>query len=369
MTQVLRHGACAAIAASLTAFTAAPALADAVADFYKGKQMRMVIRSTTGNEYDLLARTLARHIHNHIPGRPSGVIAVNMPGAGGLKAAEYVAVQAPKDGTVLTIVSQGMPMYQALGLGRPTKADMKTFNWIGNMSTSNQTLVVWHTSPTMTIEDARNRVTPIGSSGAGSISMQLPAFYNSVLGTRFKIIFGYPGGGEMNLAMERGEIEGRGTNPWSAWKGTKPDWVAQKKIRPLIQVGLRKDPELPDVPLLLDLARNDEQRALAEFMTRAVAVGRPIATTPGAPADRVKALRAAFNATVEDAGFKADAIKQGLSVSTMTGEELESVVVGLINAPEAIKARVKQAIEPTDAQQAKGADAKKKKKAKAEAAE
>lgn len=362
MIQVLRHGARAAIAASLTAFTAAPALADAVADFYKGKQMRMVIRSTTGNEYDLLARTLARHIHNHIPGRPSGVLAVNMPGAGGLKAAEYVATQAPKDGTVLTIVSQGMPMYQALGLGRPTKADMKTFNWIGNMSTANQTLVVWHTSKTMTIQDAMTRETPVGSSGAGSISMQLPAFYNSVLGTKFKIIFGYPGGGEMNLAMERGEIEGRGTNPWSAWKGTKPDWVAQKKIRPLIQVGMRKDPDLPDVPLLLDLARNDEQRALLDFMSRAVAVGRPIATTPGVPAERVKALRAAFNATVEDVAFRADSTRQGLTVSTMTGEELESVVVGLIDAPAAIKAKVRDAIEPKGAQKAKGTETKKKKK-------
>src|SRR5690606_3357608 len=134
----------------------------------------MIIRSTTGNEYDLLARTLARHIHNHIPGGPSGVVPVNMPGAGGIKAAEYVATVAPKDGTILTIVSQGLPMYQSLGLGKPMKADMKSFNWIGNMSTSNQTLVVWHTSPTKTLTDAKKRETLVGSSGAGSISVQLP---------------------------------------------------------------------------------------------------------------------------------------------------------------------------------------------------
>lgn len=336
------------------AFPSARASADDVADFYKGKPMQMVIRSTTGNEYDLLARTLARHITNHIPGKPAEMVPINMPGAGGIKAAEYMATVAPKDGTMLTIVSQGLPMYQALQLGKPMKADMKAMGWVGNMSTSNQTLVVWHTSPVKTLDDAKRRITPIGASGAGSISVQLPAVYNNILGTKFKIIFGYPGGAEMNLAMEREEIEGRGTNPWSAWRATHSDWIEAKKIVPIIQVGLKKDAELPDVPLLMDLAGNDRERAILGYVSRAVAVGRPIATTPGVPAARLKALRAAFDATVVDPAFVADAKRQGLDVETMTGAELQEIVAALIDAPEDVKTMVKEAIKPNALELAKG---------------
>lgn len=336
------------------ALPGAPALADEVADFYKGKPMQMVIRSTTGNEYDLLARTLARHITAHIPGKPADMTPINMPGAGGIKAAEYIASVAPKDGTILTIVSQGLPMYQALELGKPMKADMKTFGWIGNMSTANQTLVVWHTSPVKTVEDAKHRFTPVGSSGAGSISVQLPAVYNNILGTKLKIIFGYPGGAEMNLAMERGEIEGRGTNTWSAWKATHTDWIRDKKIVPIIQVGLKKEPDLPNVPLLADLAKTDRERDILGYVTRAVAVGRPIATTPGVPPARLAALRAAFDATVVAPDFKADAERQGLDVQTMTGAELQEIVTALVDAPADLKAMVKEAIKPAALEMAKG---------------
>ena len=332
----------------------APVLADEIADFYKGKPMQMVIRSTTGNEYDLLARTLARHITAHIPGKPGDMTPINMPGAGGIKAAEYIATVAPKDGTILTIVSQGMPMYQALELGKPMKADMKTFGWVGNMSTSNQTLVLWHTSPVKTLEQAKQRITPIGSSGAGSISVQLPAVYNNILGTKFKIIFGYPGGAEMNLAMEREEIEGRGTNPWSAWMATKSEWIRDKKIVPIIQVGLKKDTELPAVPLLMDLARDDREKAILAYVTRAVAVGRPIATTPGVPPARLAALRAAFDAAVVAPAFMADAKRQGLEIETMTGSELQDIVTALLDAPADLKATVKDAIKPSAIELAKG---------------
>jgi tripartite-type tricarboxylate transporter receptor subunit TctC len=330
----------------LTFATVQSATGDEVADFYKAKPMQMIIRSTTGNEYDLLARTLARHIAAHIPGRPADMVPINMPGAGGIKAAEYMATVASKDGTVLTIVSQGLPMYQALDLGKPMRADMNALGWIGNMSTANQTLVVWHTSPTKTIDDAKKRITPVGSSGAGSISVQLPAVYNNIVGTKFKIIFGYPGGAEMNLAMERGEIEGRGTNTWSAWTATHTDWIREKKIVPLIQVGLRKEPELPDVPLLIDLAKNDRERDILTYVTRAVAVGRPIATTPDVPPARLKALRAAFDATVLDPAFKSDAERQRLDVNTMTGEELQDIVAALFVAPAEVKAEAKRALEP-----------------------
>jgi tripartite-type tricarboxylate transporter receptor subunit TctC len=328
--------------------------ADEIADFYKGRPMQMIIRSTTGNEYDLLARTLARHIADHIPGKPAEMVPINMPGAGGIKAAEYIATVAPKDGTVLTIVSQGLPMYQALALGKPMNADMNTYAWVGNLSTSNQILVVWHTSPVKTLEDAKKRVTPVGSSGAGSISVQLPAVYNNVLGTKFKIIFGYPGGAEMNLALERGEVEGRGTNTWSAWSATHSDWIREGKIVPLVQVGLRKVPDLPNVPLLTDLGKNDQERAILQYVTQAVAVGRPIATTPGVPPARLAALRSAFDATVEDPAFDADAKRQGLDIATMNGAELQQIVAALFDAPDNIKAMVKEAIKPAAIELAKG---------------
>jgi tripartite-type tricarboxylate transporter receptor subunit TctC len=242
------------------------------------------------------------------------------------------------------------------------KADMRSFGWIGNMSTSNQTLVVWHTSPVKTLEDAMKRVTPVGSSGAGSISVQLPAAYNNLLGTKFKIIFGYPGGAEMNLAMERGEIEGRGTNTWSAWNATHADWIRDRKIVPLIQVGLKKERDLPNVPLLIDLAKNDRQKAILQYITHAVAVGRPIATTPGVPPERLKALRAAFQATVKDPAFVADAKKQKLDVETMDGDRLHQIVMSLFAAPADVKAEVKTALEPKPVDMAKTTKAGKGKK-------
>lgn len=344
---------CLAICLGISLLSAA-ASADEIADFYKGRSMQMIIRSTTGNEYDLLARTLARHITNHIPGKPADMVPINMPGAGGIKAAEYIATVAPKDGTVLTIVSQGLPMYQALELGKPMNADMNTYAWVGNLSTSNQTLIMWYTSPIKTLEDAKNRVTPVGSSGAGSISVQLPAVYNNVLGTKFKIIFGYPGGAEMNLALERGEIEGRGTNTWSAWTATHSDWIRAGKIVPLIQVGLKKHPELPNVPLLSELGNNDQERAILKYVTQAVAVGRPIATTPGIPPARLAVLRAAFDAAVKDPAFDDDAKRQGLDIETMSGAELQQIVAALFEAPNSIKAMVKEAIKPSAIELAKG---------------
>ena len=347
---------CVALASTI-AFPLASVSADEIADFYKGRPMQMIIRSTTGNEYDLLARTLARHITDHIPGKPGEMVPINMPGAGGIKAAEFIATVAPKDGTVLTIVSQGLPMYQALQLGPAMKADMSTFAWIGNMSTSNQTLVVWHTAPVKTLDEATKHITPVGSSGAGSISVQLPAVYNNVLGTKFRIIFGYPGGSEMNLAMERGEIEGRGTNTWSAWTATHTDWINDKKIIPLIQVGLRKEPQLPDVPLLIDLAKTERQKAILTYVTKAVAVGRPIATTPGIPAARLAILRSAFTDTIADPEFMADAKRQRLDVETMDGEELQQIVAALYEASPEVKAEVKQALEPAPVDLVKSANA------------
>lgn len=335
----------AAIVAGLL-ICASPALADPVADFYRGKTVQFVIRAAAGGGgYDGYARLLGRFIGRHIPGEPR-VLPVNMPGGGGIVAANYVARVAPRDGTILTIVSQGLPVDQALGLNKSLQADMRDFNWIGNMSDSNQVLVVWHTSPTKSLADARTRETTIGTTQAGSISQQLTAVYNNVVGMRLKIIFGYQDGHDIDLAMERGEIEGRGTNPWASYLSISPHYVSDHLIIPILQVGLRKDPALPDVPLMRDVAMSPDDQPVVDFLSKAVAVGRPIATTPGTPPERVEALRRAFDETLKDPDFIAAAAAERADISPMTGEVLASLVNDLIAAPDDIKTRVRIAIQP-----------------------
>lgn len=352
--------------ALLPALSPAPAAADPVADFYKGKQVKMIIRTAAGGGYDLYARLLMRHITRHIPGTPSAVN-VNMPGGGGLKSANYIARVAPRDGTHLTIVSQALPMIQGLKLSNQLQADMKAFNWIGNMSTSNQVFVVWHTSPARTVEDLKKRTTVIGATGAGSASVQLPSVFNNVLGTKLKIIFGYESGSEINFAMEKGEVEGRGTNPWASWISATPQLVEKKQIRPLIQVGLKKDPALPDVPLLMELGKTPEETAILTYVSKAVYVGRPVAVAQGVPADRVKALRAAYEATLKDPQFVADAKKLRADVESQSGEELQKLIADLIDIDDSFRLKVLAAIdEKKAAAQARQGAEKKKKKKKAE---
>jgi tripartite-type tricarboxylate transporter receptor subunit TctC len=330
---------------SMLLLTSAPARAEPVADFYKGKQIRMIVRTTPGGDYDQYSRLLARFMGKHIPGNPQFVV-VNMPGGGGITAANYMAQVAPRDGTVVGIVSQGLAADQALGMSPQLKADLREFNWIGNVVYSNQLLVVWHTSPTRTIEDAKQRVTTIGTTGAGSASVQYPAFYNNVLGTRFKIVFGYPGGQHIDLAMERGEVEGRGTNPYSGWMASKPTWIPTKQIIPLIQAGLEKEPALPDVPLIIDQPVKPEDKPLLQFMAQASTVGRPLATTPGVPAERVAALRAAFQATLKDPEFIAAAAHENMEINPMNGDKMQEIIFGLLSSPKDVRDRVKVALEP-----------------------
>jgi tripartite-type tricarboxylate transporter receptor subunit TctC len=335
------------VASAIAGVFASTAHAQDEAKFYEGKQVRMIIRSGVGGGYDLYSRMLARHIGKHIPGNPT-IVPINMPGGGGIVAANHVATVAPRDGTILTMVSQGLPTDQALGLTPSFKADLRTFNWIGNMSSSNQVTVVWHTSKTQTFEDAKKRETTIGSTGAGSVSTQLPALFNNLLGTKFKIITGYPDGREVDIAMERGEVEGRGTNPWASYKSAQPRLVRDKLIRPIIQIGLEKEPDLPDVPLLLDQPVAPEDRPVLEFMSKAVMVGRPIGTTPGVPAGRVNVLRRAFDATLKDPEFIAETTAQNAEIDYMSGETLAKIIDDLISAPPSVHERVRAVLRPKE---------------------
>jgi tripartite-type tricarboxylate transporter receptor subunit TctC len=318
------------------------ARADAVADFYKGKQMRFIIRSDPGGSYDLYSRMIGRYIVKYIPGHPT-MLPVNMPGGGGLLAINHIAQVAPKDGTILTIPSLGLPMYQAIDFfGDKLKADMGAFNWVGNVTDSNPVLVTWHASKVKTLDDAKKYVAFLGTTGAGSISAQLPAVYNNLLGTKFKVIYGY--GGDDAIAMERGEVDGRATNTWSSYKSTRPDWVQGNKLNYLLQIGLKKEPELPNVPLLMDLATNDEQKQIFSFFSTVVAITRPVATSPDVPADRVAALRKAFMETMKDKEFLDDAAKQQADVSPMSGEEVQRLIQQLLNTPKPLLEKVKAAM-------------------------
>jgi tripartite-type tricarboxylate transporter receptor subunit TctC len=331
------------------AFASAPAMADAVSDFYRGKQIRVIVRTTPATDYDQYSRLIARFMGKYIPGNPS-MIVVNMPGGGGITAANYFTQVAPHDGTVIGIVSQGLAADQALGMSPQLKADLREFNWIANVIFSNQLLAVWHTSPTKTIEEAKQRVTTIGTTGAGSASVQYPAFYNNVLGTKFKIVFGYPGGAHIDLAMERGEVEGRGTNPYSSYMGSHPDWIPRRLLIPLVQSGIEKEPELPDVPLITELPVRPADKPLLEFMARASTVGRPLATTPGVPADRVAALRAAFATMIKDPEFIAAAATEKMEVRPQTGAQLQDIIFALISSPADVRERMKIALQPKDEQ-------------------
>jgi tripartite-type tricarboxylate transporter receptor subunit TctC len=338
-----------ALLAVLLTTSAPPAVADPVAEFYTGKQIRFIIRSGVGGGYDQYSRLLGRHIGKHIPGQPS-VLPINMPGGGGIRAANYVAKIAPQDGTILTIVSQGLPVDQALGLNPSFQADLRDFLWVGNLSSSNQVMVTWHTSPSKTFADLMTRETTIGSTQAGSISVQMPAVLNNIVGTKIKIIFGYPDGRDVNIAMERGEVEGRATNPWASYLAVTPHMIEKKLIIPVLQIGMVKDRALPHVPLMRELKPlHPDGQSVLDFMSKATVVGRPIATTPNVPADRLAALRRAFDLTLKDPEFIKEAQTQRAEIQPMTGAELTQLVHEIIATPADLRDRVKAAIQPKDA--------------------
>jgi tripartite-type tricarboxylate transporter receptor subunit TctC len=338
-------------AVALAVLAAVPAAADPVADFYRGKQVKLYIRAAPGGNYDVYSRLLGRHMVRFLPGNP-GLLPVNMPGGGGLVALNYVANVAPRDGTVLTMITQSFPMDQVLGLNRTLKVDLRTLNWVGNMSDTNEFFYTSVGSATKTLQDARRRETPVAATGAGSIMTQLAALYNNMLGTRFKVIYGYPSGPDMTLAMERGEVEGRSTSNPQVLGATKAEVTAKYNF--LIQTGMRKLPGWEEVPLLRDLAVDADQRSVFDFISKAVVVARPIVTNPGVPPDRVAALRAAFDAAMADPDFIREAQLMGLEISATSGQELEKIILDMLGTPPAVLAKIAKAIEIKAIEPAKG---------------
>src|SRR3954447_26589736 len=333
-----------ALAIALSALPAAVS-ADPIEDFYKGKQIRVVIRAAPGGNYDLYSRLLIRHMVRFIPGHPTG-LPVNMPGGSGLTALNYLADVHPKDGTVLTMVTQTFPLEQALSLNDKLKVDMRRLNWIGNMSDASNFLLTSRASLTRSVEDAKRRETIIGVPSIGDASAWLTLVTNGTLGTKFKLIPGYNSGPDMNLAMERGEIDGRGTsNPKAMFAGgskTAPD--GRPLFNFLLQWGLKKNPDFVDVPLLSELASSAEQKEIFDFVCQVASLARPVATNADVPPERVAALRLAFDATMKDPEFLADAQRQGMEISATTGEELQQLVTRIVNAPPAVLEKIREVV-------------------------
>ena len=325
----------------------ATARADTVSDFYTGKQLQFIVPTPPGGSYDGYGRLLSRYIVKYIPGKPTIVVS-NMAGAGGIVGAQHVANIAAKDGTVLTVVSQGLLL---LAAGSPEDRvklpfDISALNWLGNLSASNHVVVTWRTSKVKTLQDARQTQAVMGASGAGSTSVLEPVLLNQLVGTKFKVVLGYPGSTDMTLATEKGEIDGFAANTWASFKAFKPDWIQNHMLNLIVQIGLKKDPELPDVPLAMDLATNDLDRAALRVLADVAAFGRSVATSPGVPAERVEALRKAFDDTLRDPEFLADADKERLEISAMNGAAVQDLVGDVIRAPQPVLDRVSHAMSP-----------------------
>ncbi len=334
--------AAAALAMPLCVAMTAPARSQqSVEDFYRGKQLDMVIGYSPGGTYDLYARLVARFLGNYIPGKPT-IVPRNMPGAGSRLATKWVYSVAPKDGTVLATADQSLSVEQAMG-DKQLDLDTTRLVYIGNPNADNNTTATWFTSGIKTIEDAKKKQVVMGATG-GSTSSQYPKAMNALIGTKFKIIIGYPGGNDINLAMEKGEVDGRGSNAWGSWKATRPDWLRDKKINILVQIGLTKAPDLPDVPLLIDLASNDQDRAVLKLLSASSTIGRPIFTSPGVPAERVKALRDAFDAMVKDPVFLAEAGREHFDINPVSGANLQKIVADIVATPKPIADRLLQII-------------------------
>jgi tripartite-type tricarboxylate transporter receptor subunit TctC len=328
---------------ALTGLASSTVAADPVADFYRGKSISMVIATAPGGDYDLRARLVSRHIGRHIPGNPT-IVPRNMPGGVGIQAMNFMANVAPKDGTSLHAIMQNMSTHQALG-GPGVDFDTRKFFWIGNTTDTPNVINSWHTTGIRTVQDVMTRELVVGAPGQATNSVYYPKALNDLAGTKFKIVSGYPGGNDVNLAMERGEVGGRGSNSWASWKATKPDWLREKKIFILVQIALKRNPELADVPTMIELAKTEEDKAVMTFLSADIPISRAYVTTPGVPAERVQALRRAFDATMKDPQFIAEAAKFNMDMSPATGEESQRYSDLIANTPANVLARARAIIE------------------------
>jgi tripartite-type tricarboxylate transporter receptor subunit TctC len=325
---------------ALTALFVVAAVADGraqgVAEFYKGRNIDLYIGYSAGGAYDLYARLLSRHFGKHMPGNPT-VVPKNMTGAGSLVLANWLYNVAPKDGTAIGIIGRGTGFDPIISnQGQKAKFDGPKFTWLGSANNEVSICVAWHTAGITKFEDLLSKELVVGGTSASADTDQFPKIINGVLGTKMKIVSGYPGGNEVGLAMERGEVQGRCGWSWSSVKSTHMQWYRDKQFHILVQLALEKHPDLPDVPLVTDLAKTDEQKKILELIFARQVMGRPFLAPPGLPADRAAALRKAFMATMADKDFLADATKAKMEITPVSGEQIEKLVTKIYATPKAL---------------------------------
>jgi tripartite-type tricarboxylate transporter receptor subunit TctC len=316
----------------------APASAQSVEEFYRGKTITVLVGFTAGGGYDLYARVLGRHIGRHIPGNPA-IVVQNMPGAGSLKATQYVYGVAPKDGTVLATVSRGMATDPLLN---DAKFDATRLTWIGSVTSETSICATWHASKVKTWDDMFAREFTLGGSAVGADPDTFALLLRNLFGAKVRLVTGYPGGNDINLAMERGEVDGRCGWSWSSLKSLK-QWLPQVHL--LAYFAVDKNADLPQVPWSIDRAANEEQRQVLQLVTAGQFLGRPFFATPDVPADRKEALRAAFDATMKDPQFLAEAVKLDLEVTPASGKAIDGFLADLYRTPKDVVRKASAAIQ------------------------
>jgi len=315
-------------------------------NFFAGKQIRIIVGTGAGGGYDTYARLVARHLGQFIPGNPSFAVE-NMPGASGIKAVNFLYSTAPKDGTVLATFNNAIPLYQATGQqGIAFKSE--ELSWIGSLTQTATVIAVMQSAGVKTMEDVKKKQVILGATGGAGSKVTYPMMINNVLGTKFKIVAGYASSKPVMLAMERDEVQGDGGNPWSSWHLAKPDWIKEGKLVPLVQIGLKKEKDISNVPLITELAANDEQRAMFAFISQPVAIQQPFAGPPGMPADRLAMFRQAFERMTKDAAFRAEVEKSKLDLDPLPGAEVERIARAVVNTPANIIQKVQAAMTPKD---------------------
>lgn len=332
-------GLCAALSASQSL-----AQSDDVAQFYAGRQISLIVGANAGGGYDAQGRLMARHIGRFLPGSPVSVVQ-NMPGAGSLQAANHLYNVAPKDGSVIALLQRGVLSSRFTNPGG-ARFDLAKFNWLGNLSSEAGVVLAWHASPFHSIQDVMKQEMVVGGTGATIDTETTPRILNALIGTKFKVITGYRGTPDTTLAMERGELQGMGDWSWSNVKTRRPDYLRDNKVRVLLQVGVDRIPDLPNVPMASDLVRNEDDRKVMELFLAQKAAARPVAAPPDIPADRVNALRDAFARMIVDDAFNKDAASQKLDIEPTPASEIDKVIRLFATTPDSVGERLKNAIEP-----------------------
>ena len=322
---------------------AAPAAAQSVAEFYKGRTVTILMGTQPGGSYDLYGRVIGEHLARHIPGNPT-IIMEHMPGAGGVIAGNHLYGPGPQDGTKI-LLSHSIPLAEKLE-PKGVRFEAAKFQWLGTFDAIAHTMAIWHDSRVNTIDDLKAKPLIIGSFAKSHLTYQWPAMMKHVLGTNYQVITGYRSGSDLNLAMERGEVHGWAAS-WENLAGTRPQWLTEKKVSVLVSFTLERKKQIPDVPTLLELAPPDKKEVV-EFITAGTPFGRAMAVGPGVPADRVAALRKAFDDVMKDPAFLAEAAKRALDIDPRPAAYPHALADKLAKASPELVARVKQAIGQTE---------------------